>query len=207
MSGAISGVVWCMVWLLSQCVVIESFLRPVVFHYHSYHSQRSLVILLQIVLSPCRFQTFSRDCSMFSLRTIKKISLGELIYYRFDHFYVIVYILFRVFMLCLESILVYLQVQVRSGTLWTLWSLNGAKPVAEQMKKRQSLYPKEVSVDTHPWCRSTPDARSFADQYQDLSPEVYIFTRMPLTSFYLEYVCCAIVYTKTQTETQNRFLA
>ena len=36
------------------------------------------------------------------------------------------------------------------GTLWTLWSLNGEKPVAEQMKRRQSRYPEQVLVDTHP---------------------------------------------------------
>ena len=50
------------------------------------------------------------------------------------------------------------------GTFWNIvdfMELNGAKPVAEQMKRRQSRYTEEVSVDTHPWCRSTPNARSF----------------------------------------------
>lgn len=67
------------------------------------------------------------------------------------------------------------------------------------MKRRHSRYPKEVSVGTHSWCRSTPDERSLTDQYQDLGQKSTQFTRMPQTSFDLDYISCAIVWKKNNT--------
>ena len=48
---------------------------------------------------------------------------------------------------------VYSSVFTGLGMFWNIvdfMELNGAKPVAEQMKRRQSRYTEEVSVDTHP---------------------------------------------------------
>ena len=76
-------------------------------------------VVVKRYVSPCDFKLLSQDYYMICLRTSKKISLGELIYYGIYQFLTIVYVLFEVFMLCLESF----QVHACFGAMWRLWRI------------------------------------------------------------------------------------
>ena len=76
-------------------------------------------VVVKRYVSPCDFKPLSQDYYMICLRKSKKISLGELIYYGIYQFLTIVYVLFEVFMLCLESF----QVHACFGAMWRLWRI------------------------------------------------------------------------------------
>ena len=94
----------------------------------------------------------------------------------------------------------YRSSQVCFGAMWRLWSILELriKETHSCSQTSQSRHADRVSINKHLLSSIDSDARRRVNLFKvDLSPKFHIITRLPLTNFYLIFMCFAIVLGNT----------